>query len=97
MSPEVWDRLESNRCAKPPSRSDLNGPRSRVERLETVLLPGKQVRVFRECDQKIGLAASRRRPSKKREPYDNEAVKRWTAEITKPTVTQRDLSQTRWV
>ena len=41
--------------------------------METVLLPGKQVRAFRECDQK-----SRGRqpvpPAKAREPYDNEVV-----------------------
>jgi len=38
-------------------------------------------------------------PAKAREPYDNEVVKRWTAEITKTTdifkrLTQRDLSPT---
>ena len=33
-------------------------------------------------------------PAKAREPYDNEVVKRWTAEITKTTVRQRDLSLT---
>jgi hypothetical protein len=33
-------------------------------------------------------------PAKAREPYDNEVVKRWTAEITRTTVTQRDLSLT---
>jgi hypothetical protein len=92
MSPEVWDCLESNRWAKPPSRSRLNGPRSRVERLETVLLPGMQVRAFSECDQKSGLARQPVPPAKAREPYDNELVKRWTAEITETTVTQRELS-----
>jgi Cys-tRNA synthase (O-phospho-L-seryl-tRNA:Cys-tRNA synthase) len=60
---------------------------------ETVLLPGKQVRAFRECDQKSGW----RQPVptvKASGPYDNEVVKRWTAEITKTTVTQRELSLT---
>jgi hypothetical protein len=66
--------------------------------MEGVLLPGKQVRTFREYDQKSGwrLPVS---PAKAREPYDNEVVKRWTAEITKTTdilkrLTQRDLSLT---
>ncbi len=61
--------------------------------MENVILPGKQVRAFRECDQKSGwrqLAP----PAKAREPYDTEVVKRWTAEITKTTVTRRDLSLT---
>jgi hypothetical protein len=56
-------------------------------------LPGKQVRAFRECDQK-SCWRQPVPPAKAREPYDNEVVKRWTAEITKTTVTQRDLSLT---
>jgi hypothetical protein len=59
----------------------------------TVLLPGKQVRALREYDQKSGWRQLVP-PAKAREPYDNEVFKRWTAEITKTTVTQRDLSLT---
>ena len=60
----------------------------------------KQVRAFREYDQKSVAAAGP--PAKAREPYDNEVVKCWTAEITKTTdifkrLTQRDLSLTRWL
>ena len=41
-------------------------------------------------------------PAKAREPYDNEVVKCWTAEITKTTdifkrLTQRDLIANRWL
>ena len=46
-----------------------------------------------KCDQKSGWRQLVP-PAKAREPYDNEVVKRWTAEITKNTVTQRDLSLT---
>jgi len=56
------------------------------------------VRAFREYDQ-ISVAAAGP-PAKAREPYDNEFVKCWTAEITKTTdifkrLTQRDVSLTR--
>jgi hypothetical protein len=61
--------------------------------VDSIPLPDKQVSAFRECDEK-----SRWRqlvpPAKAREPYDKEVVKRWTAEITKTTVTQRDPSLT---
>jgi len=58
----------------------------------------KQVRAFREYDQKSGWRQPVP-PGKAREPYDNEVVKRWTAEITKTTdifkrLTQRDVSVT---
>jgi hypothetical protein len=44
--------------------------------MSDVLLPGKQVRAFREYDQKVGWWQPV--PSAKaREPYDNEVVKRW--------------------
>ena len=58
-----------------------------------VLLPGKQVRAFSECDQKSGWRQPVP-PAKRREACDNEVVKRWTAEITRTTVTQRELSLT---
>jgi hypothetical protein len=44
--------------------------------METALLPGKQVRDFREYDQKLGWPQPVP-PAKAREPYDNEVVKRW--------------------
>jgi len=65
-----------------------------LEHMETMLLPGKQVCAFREYDQK----SSWRQPvppAKAREPYDNEAVKRWTAEITRTTVAARPFAN-RW-
>jgi hypothetical protein len=45
---------------------------------EVILLPGKQVRAFREYDQKLGWWQPVP-PAKAREPYDNEVVKRWWA------------------
>ena len=61
-------------------------------------LPGKQMRAFREYDQKWGWRQPVP-PAKAREPHANEVVKCWTAEITKTTdvfkrLTQRDLSLT---
>jgi hypothetical protein len=47
-----------------------------LELIESAPVPGKQVRAFREYDQKLGW----RQPvpsAKAREPYDNEVVKRW--------------------
>ena len=61
--------------------------------MDSILLPDKQVRAFRECDQKSGWRQLVP-PAKAREPDDNEVVKRWTAEITRTTVTQRELSLT---
>ena len=63
--------------------------------MEAALMPGKQVRVFRECDQKIGLAP----PGAARQSaraYDNEVVKRWTAEITKSHCYAARLFANRW-
>ena len=61
---------------------------------ETALLPGKQVRAFRGYDQKLRWRQPVP-PAKAREPYDNEAVKRWTAEITRTTVAARPFAN-RW-
>jgi hypothetical protein len=68
---------------------EING----LEHVETMLLPGKQVRAFSKCDQKSDWYQPAP-PAKAREPYDSEVVKRWTAEITKTIVTQRELSLT---
>jgi hypothetical protein len=48
----------------------------------------KQVRAFRDCDQKSGWR-QQVLPAKAREPYDNEVAKLWTAEVTRTAVTQR--------
>jgi hypothetical protein len=50
--------------------------------METMLLPGKQMRAFREYGSEIGLAPTLP-PAKPHEPYDNEVGKRSTAEIAK--------------
>jgi hypothetical protein len=61
--------------------------------MDSIPVPGKQVRAFRECDQK-SCWRQPVPPAKAREHYDNEVVKRWAAEIIRITVTQRDLSLT---
>lgn len=61
--------------------------------MDSIPVPGKQVRTFRECDQK-SCWHQPVPPTKAREPYHNEVVKRWAAEIIRITVTQRDLSLT---
>ena len=62
----------------------------RIERNERRLLPGKPVRAFREYDQE-SVWRQPVPPVKAREPYDNEVVKRGTAEITR-TTTQREFA-----
>ena len=49
-----------------------------LEHMETMLLPGKQMRGFREYDQKLGWRQPVP-PVKAREPHDNEVVNRWWA------------------
>jgi len=46
--------------------------------MEHLLLLGKQVRAFREYDQKLGCRQPVQ-PAKAREPYHNEVFKRWWA------------------